>query len=130
MLRRSCITLRRGEIYFRYVDDNIGGWLIYSRVYYTIEILIVINTDHNNYKQIPTQIDIDYDINKAYNGKKYLNVLSPSTSFGYVGISNSNAYLYINNPIITIPSNGYAIFVRYDQIDEYNQQYGIAFCRE
>eukprot|EP01084_Bolivina_argentea_P154607 269471_1 len=115
MLRRSCITLRRGEIYFRYVDDNIGGWLIYSRVYYTIEILIVINTDHNNYKQIPTQIDIDYDINKAYNGKKYLNVLSP---------------LYINNPIITIPSNGYAIFVRYDQIDEYNQQYGIAFCRE
>ena len=129
-LRKSCIALRRGQVYFRYVDTTIGGWLIYSRIYNDIEILIVINTDHNNYKQMPQQIVIDYEINKSLNGKKYLNVLSPSTSYGYIGVGNGEAHLYFNNPVITIPSSGYAVFVREDQIGQYNEQYSIAFCVE
>jgi len=127
-LRKSCSSLTQGAIYFRQADSYNGGFLIFSRIYNNMEIITIINTNNNNAMTVPTQIVIDSNINNV-NGMKYYNVLDLSV-YGYVGTSASHgSYLYLNNPIVTLLANGYAIFVRQDQIGTFNQNYGIAPCK-
>ena len=144
-LRKSCIALYQGGggttsssintgIYFRQADSssnvNGQGWLIYSRIYNDMEIIVVLNTNSNDYMNIPTQILIDSKINKDMDGKKYYNALNLDY-YGWIGKSNSdgNYYLYVDNPTITVPSDGYVVFIREDQIGSFNDEYQIAFCK-
>ena len=73
--RKSCISIRRGNLYVRYASQNNGGLFIFSRIYENIEIIIVINPNDSISQMIPNQILIDNTINANYIGKKYYNAL-------------------------------------------------------
>jgi len=94
LTRNSCGTLIWGSTAFRSMGTNIEDFVAFSRLDLSREMLVLINPKGVGISVNQVQIDNTLNFNMA--GQKYYNLFD-QTKYGYIGYSNGQAYLYLNN---------------------------------
>lgn len=125
-VRKSCPTLRRGQIYFRAAHSSTsGGLLAFSRIYQGKEMLVIVNTSGASIPVTALAIDASLNWGKDYTPWKNLLNGYQTASVGKLG---QGMGLYFSTGF-AVPGRGVALFAPESHLTGYNTTAAAHLCK-
>ena len=125
-LRKSCSSLREGAQYFRYGGLTTNNWGVfgYSRIYNGDEIVVIMNDSDDDSVTQPN-IMVDGSINPVES--KFVNVRNKYDQGVVKKLPDGSNVLMFND--VKMPSNGYKIYVKEENLGGWNDSIESFTCK-
>jgi glycosidase len=123
-VRTSCSALTQGSIVWRDAEPQVGGLLVFSRIFNAIEMLVIVNPGSRPRALTKYPIDGAVNFNAAFDVYKNLFFTEQQ---GTVGYENGEAYLYLSNA--TIEANSFMAYTHESNVGAYDGYIQANYCK-